>query len=141
MPNNFLILGTLTAFGWMFVSGTSLPSEPMPRSSASRIAAATSATAAYGTGGPTLEARQAPVPLVRSARPPHEVQPLAAPSAATEQQPQEDKKAAKAAIEADGYRRVTVLGKAGNGAWRAKGFRGATEVLLTVDAAGRVSMD
>ena len=50
-------------------------------------------------------------------------------------------KAAKTAVEADGYKRVTVLGKGPNGAWRAKGFRGATEVLLTVDDTGRVSMD
>jgi hypothetical protein len=50
-------------------------------------------------------------------------------------------KAAKMAVEADGYKRVTVLGKGPKGAWRAKGYRGTTEVLLTVDGAGRVSMD
>lgn len=143
MTNNFLILGTLAAFGWTFVSGTQPSTEATPRSSASRVAAADSSRATYAAGDPVLEARQAPVPLVRSSRPPREAPPLAAPSADTQQQPQDDldRKAAKAAVEADGYRRVTVLGKASNGAWRVKGFRGATEVLLTVDGTGKVSMD
>jgi len=52
-----------------------------------------------------------------------------------------DRKVAKAAAEADGYRRVSIVGKASNGAWRAKAYRGTTEVLLTVDGTGRVSMD
>ena len=43
---------------------------------------------------------------------------------------------AKAAIEADGYKRVSVIGKQGNVTWRAKAYRGQTEVLLTVDGAG-----
>ena len=49
--------------------------------------------------------------------------------------------AAKAAVEADGYKRATVLGKASNGTWRAKAYRGATEVQLTVDGTGRVSLE
>lgn len=91
-----------------------------------------------------LEARQAPVPLVRNVRPPPEPSPAAASAAADPQQQTQDdldRKAARAAVEADGYKRVTLLGKASNGAWRAKGFRGPTEVLLTVDGTGRVSMD
>jgi hypothetical protein len=52
-----------------------------------------------------------------------------------------DRGAAKVAAEQDGYKRVSIVGKASNGAWRAKGFRGTTEVLLTVDGTGRVSMD
>jgi hypothetical protein len=36
---------------------------------------------------------------------------------------------------------VSIVGKVGNGAWRAKGYRGTTEVLLKVDGAGRVSME
>ena len=44
----------------------------------------------------------------------------------TEQQAQEDldRRGAKAAIELDGYKRVSIVGKASNGAWRAKGYRG-----------------
>ena len=52
-----------------------------------------------------------------------------------------DKKAAKAAIEADGYKRANVLGKGADGSWRAKAYRGSTEVQLTVDGTGRVSVD
>ena len=65
------------------------------------------------------------------------------PTVTAEQQAQDDldKEAAKAAIELDGYKRVSILGKASNGAWRARAYRGATEVLLTVDGTGRVSME
>ena len=56
-------------------------------------------------------------------------------------QDDEDRKAAKTAAELDGYKRVSILGKASNGAWRAKGYRGTTEVLLNVDGTGRVSME
>ena len=52
-----------------------------------------------------------------------------------------DRKAAKAAVEADGYKRATVVGKGSNGTWRAKAYRGTTEVQLTVDGTGRVSME
>jgi hypothetical protein len=52
-----------------------------------------------------------------------------------------DSKAAKTAVETDGYKRVSIVGKASNGVWRAKAYRGPTEVLLTVDGTGRVSMD
>ena len=48
---------------------------------------------------------------------------------------------AKAAIEADGYKRVSVIAKQGNGTWRAKAYRGQTEVQLTVDETGRVSLE
>ena len=46
-----------------------------------------------------------------------------------------------AAVEADGYKRTTVLGRGANGIWRVKGFRGDTEVVLTVDGAGTVTME
>ena len=47
-----------------------------------------------------------------------------------------DLKAAKAAIEADGYKGVSLLGKGTDGAWRAKAYRGTTEVHLMVDGTG-----
>jgi len=94
-----------------------------------------------------IEARQDPVPLVRRARaapivpaPPAPAVSVEAP-AATEEQDDLDRRAARAAAEGDGYKRVSIIGKASNGAWRAKGFRGTTEILLTVDGTGRVSMD
>jgi len=146
MANNFLILGTLAALGWVFVNGSPPPGEPTARSYMSRMGAAGSSMTPDATASrsPVVEARQAPVPLVRNVRPPPETPSLAElPAHDAQQQGQDDlnRNAAKAAVEADGYKRVTVLGKAGNGAWRAKGYRGTTEVLLTVDGTGRVSMD
>jgi hypothetical protein len=81
---------------------------------------------------------------VRAFRPPPiPTPPAEAAPAPVEQPPQGDldQNAAKAAVELDGYKRVSIVGKAGNGGWRAKGYRGTTEVTLTVDGAGRVSMD
>jgi len=91
-----------------------------------------------------LEARRAPVPLLRNVRaslPPPTATDAPVADAEVKAQEDLDKKAAKAAVEADGYKRVTVLGKASNGTWRAKAYRGTTEVQLTVDGTGRVSLD
>src|SRR5262245_12160696 len=146
MANNFLILGTLAVLGWVFVDGSPPTRDPTAQLPASRVAVASSSTTPYVMPGqsPPLEAHRAPVPLVRNVRMPS-APPVSAdpPPVPTEQQVQEelDRKAAKAAVELDGYKRVTILGKASNGAWRAKGYRGATEVLLTVDGTGRVSMN
>ena len=49
--------------------------------------------------------------------------------------------AARAAIEADGYKGVKVLRKGANGVWHASALRGKTTVMLTVDASGGVSAD
>ena len=46
--------------------------------------------------------------------------------------------AARAAIEADGYRSVRIVSK-GDGVWHAKALRGKTEVLLIVDSNGSVT--
>lgn len=145
--NSYLILAAFAAVGWLFVNDTPPSPERAAPAPESRVAPADPATSAHAVTGPVLEARQAPVPLVRHFRPDPvtpPVTPLAAAPAADPQQQTEDdvdRKAAKAAVEADGYKRVTVVGKAANGAWRAKGFRGTTEIMLTVDGMGRVSMD
>lgn len=52
-----------------------------------------------------------------------------------------DSAAAKAAIEACGYSEVSMLAAGADGTWRAKAYKGATEVRVTVDGAGRVSAD
>ena len=52
-----------------------------------------------------------------------------------------DSAAARAAIEACGYSEVSMLTSGIDGTWRAKAYRGAVEVRLTVDGAGRVSAD
>jgi hypothetical protein len=52
-----------------------------------------------------------------------------------------DDTAAKAAIEASGYREVSGLTKAADGTWRAKAYFGTAEIQLVVDAKGRVLPD
>ena len=151
MTNSFLILGTLSGLAWLLVGGLT-PSAHSADNSPSTTSNAT------GPSGPMPEMRRAPVPLVRKIQatpqasipvvepPPRSPAPAVEPTSGSEPaEPtapeQFDSAAAKTAVETDGYKRVTVLGKGPNGSWRAKGFRGATEVLLTVDSTGRVSMD
>lgn len=145
MANNFLILGTLTVFGWVVVSGAPPSTRPTAQPPVSHVAAAASPTPPVTRrGSPSLEARQAPVPLVRKSQlPPQTPSFSELPALDAQQRGQDDlnRRAARVAVEADGYKHVTVLGKTGNGAWRAKGYRGTVEVLLTVDGTGRVSMD
>jgi hypothetical protein len=148
MANYFLVLGTLAGFGWLFVNAPPPPSAertaPLPASRAAAIDSPAPPAIIPASRSPTLEAHRAPVPLVRNVR----VSPAPSASdqtqaAAAEQPAQDDlnKRAAKVAVEADGYKGVVIVGKASNGAWRAKGYRGTTEVMLTVDGTGRVSMD
>jgi hypothetical protein len=96
----------------------------------------------------TLEARQAPVPFQMKSRPAVNLPKV---EAKAEDKPGEtpadattdgfNEKAAKAAIEADGYKSVKVLRKGTNGVWHASGLRGSTTVMLTVDASGSVRAD
>ena len=48
-------------------------------------------------------------------------------------------RAAKVAIEADGYRNAKVVRQGENGIWHAKAMRGTIEVLLAVDSSGNVT--
>ena len=99
-----------------------------------------------------LEPRRRPVPLVRKFLPSSITttsEGVSAASAGSQQSLQPelqqedalDRSAARAAVEADGYKRVSILDKRTNGVWRARGYRGMAEVALTVDATGRVSME
>jgi hypothetical protein len=92
-----------------------------------------------------LEAHQPPIPLVRSL--PAALAPVITPAEAVDDADSRlidestKRAAAKAAIEADGYKGVTVVGRSGNGIWRAQAYRGSTEVRLIVDDAGTVSTE
>jgi hypothetical protein len=90
-----------------------------------------------------LQAHQPPIPLMRGVRPPVTARSPDLPSNKAEGPSLDDmdRGAAKAAIEADGYKGVSVLDKGMNGTWRAKAYRGTTEIKVTVDSAGRVSAD
>ena len=107
----------------------------------------------------SVETRQAPVPFQPKPRPPVNLPPVADKDKdkdkATEakasgqvgDKPGETspdpagEKAARAAIEADGYKGVKVLRKGANGVWHASALRGKTTVMLTVDGSGSVSAD
>jgi len=107
----------------------------------------------------SVETRQAPVPFQLKPRPPVNLPPVADKDKdkdkATEakaagqsaDKPGETasdpagENAARAAIEADGYKGVKVLRKGANGVWHASALRGKTTVMLTVDGNGSVSAD
>jgi hypothetical protein len=139
----FLSLIVLAALAWVFVNPP--VAESLPRSVASRAATSDPVIASHATSDSNLmEARRLPIPLMRNVRalPRTAATPDVVMADADVQAPDNrDIGTAKAAIEADGYKRVSVIGKQGNGTWRAKAYRGQTEVLLTVDGAGRVSLE
>ena len=105
----------------------------------------------------SVEPRQAPVPYQMKPRPPVNLPPAAdkdgdKPTDAKASGQSGDKpadasadpaaeKAARAAIEADGYKGVTVLRTGANGVWHASALRGKTTVMLTVGPTGSVSAD
>jgi hypothetical protein len=149
MPNTFVILAVVLGMdcllGTLPTTALSADTPPVVNSNA--------------TGSPgSLEMRRAPVPFVRRAGAPAPtpiptVEPPLPPSNATDEpepavSPTEPPPraeltgaAAKAAVEADGYKRVTVLERKSNGTWRVKAYRGATEVVVTVDGAGAVTTE
>ncbi|WP_395712481.1 hypothetical protein [Reyranella sp.] len=96
----------------------------------------------------SVEPQQAPVPLLlkpRQAANPPATETSGAPArdepGTTESSlapDQAGENAARAAVEADGYKGVRIVSR-GDGVWRAKAFRGKTEVLLIVDSNGSVT--
>lgn len=92
---------------------------------------------------PLVEVRQAPVPLLMRERPPAILSETveATLTAKSSEGDLEDRSFARSAIEADGYKGVKSLTAGPDGTWRARALRGTTEVMLTVDRAGRVSAD
>lgn len=149
MSNNFLVPVALWGVGCLLANiGTAHGADPVP---------AIKSNAGGGSGA--LEMRRAPVPFVREIvappRPPVPAEEPASrsPTAATEpagtagaeEPPARDgvlaEGAAKAAVEADGYKRATVIGPGPNRTWRVRAYRGNTEVVLTVDGTGSVTME
>jgi hypothetical protein len=121
------------------------------------VPAATKRTPAATVQKASVEARQAPVPFQLKPRPPVNLPPVAdkdkdkaseaKASGQSGDKPGETssdpagENAARAAIEADGYKGVKVLRKGVNGVWHASALRGKTTVMLTVDANGSVTAD
>ena len=92
----------------------------------------------------SLDAARPPVPVLFSHRrpfaPANEAASPLSPSAADNAPPGSlSEAAAKAAIEADGYKGVRALARGSDGVWKASALRGQTEVLLSVGPTGSVS--
>ncbi len=161
MINNLLSVVVLAGLVGTFVLApapepVAVASRPPPSTAPSAATArAVAAAPDVAAGSPaviasnTLDSQKPPVPLVRNPRalPATAVSPEAQRKAAEGQVSDRqlsdgrDKTAARTAIEADGYKGVTVLGKGADGTWRAKAYRGNTEVQVTVDGTGRVSSE
>jgi hypothetical protein len=142
MMNN--LLGTIVVaalIGMFLVAPGSQPASPAvaPRATAPEPAVVSRSIVASND----LQAHQPPIPLMRGVRPPVTAgsPDLPLTKAEVPSLDDRDRGAAKAAIEADGYKGVSVLDKGTNGTWRAKAYRGTTEIKVTVDSAGRVSAD
>lgn len=120
---------------------TDRPSQPRPPNAVAKLAPADLPKA-------SVDPQQAPVPLLLKPR-----QATNTPTADKSGTPARGdsgtvdaslgpdpagESAARAAVEADGYRNVRIVSK-GDGVWRARALRGKTEVLLIVDSNGSVT--
>ncbi len=134
------------------------PTPPLPAPQHARVAQTfapmatvgpppTAAAAPAPSAKPaSLEAARPPVPLRVIHKPPLPENPaLSDGKASTDATENPDKandeksqQAARAAIEADGYKGVQILGQRGNGVWKASALRGKTRVVVSVDQAGNV---
>ena len=93
-----------------------------------------------------MEAARPPVPLRVNHKPPLPDKPPVSspkvsadtPEAADAVAEQRSQQAAKAAIEADGYKSVQILSQGSNGVWKASALRGKTRIVVSVDQAGNV---
>ncbi len=121
-----------------------------PREVPNKPAATPKASGAPVVQKASVETRQAPVPLQVKPRPAVNLpeskstgakpdDPGSTQEAAAAPTDTFDEKAAKAAIEADGYKGVRVLRKGVNGVWHASALRGNATVPLVVDPSGGVS--
>lgn len=98
---------------------------------------------------PAVVIRGAPVPISwtykhEAIAVPQEEQASSPSQLANQASPGQDgngRAAAKAAIEADGYKGVSKLAQTPDGKWTARVLRGATEITVTVSSDGSVSAD
>ena len=144
-----MMTSLFNAIALVALIGTAFLVPPPPSASAplaprpTTVQAVPASVSSARAGSDDLQRRQPPVPVVRRApAPPAIVIPDEAPRSDTKAAPDGlDKMAAKTAVEADGYKGVSIVGKSANGAWRAKAYRGTTEVVVVVDSTGRVSSE
>lgn len=146
-----LLLATVVVFGWALLSSLSPRLESLEVNAHSRAVPSPAPQNRAQLSDPTIANARPPVPLLLGGSaqpaPQHKVETVGAAAAEPqktdepEKKDEVEKRAAQVAAEMDGYKRVSILGKASNGAWRVKAYRGTTEVQLVVDGTGRVSME
>jgi hypothetical protein len=151
----FAAFAAILAGGYLVISSSRATVLPAPAAKVVATPAPVPASTLIATAPiavqappPALSAARAPVPLKVSRPATYWVGDAQASAAATPEgavpTDPADKKvasdaAAKAMIEADGYKNVRALVKAPDGAWRGLAMRGAVEVAISVDANGSVS--
>jgi hypothetical protein len=152
MKFRFLALGLLAttasvaaAHAWMpLPERTGALVRSTDQSRPLRMALPTHASVLPARSAPSLDATRPPVPVVSSPRrsfvPANDAASTPSPSAAATVPPGTvSEAAAKAAIEADGYKNVRALARGSDGVWKATALRGQAEVQLSVGLTGRVS--
>jgi hypothetical protein len=152
MKFRFLALGLLAttasvaaAHAWMpLLERTGALARSTEQSRPIRMALPTQASVLPARSAPSLDASRPPVPVVSSPRrsfvPVTEAASTPSPSAAATVPPATlSEAAAKAVIEADGYKNVRALARGSDGVWKATALRGQAEVQLSVGLTGRVS--
>ncbi len=115
--------------------------SPVPARAKAELPPPSPTEAPAGRIAQPMVARQAPVPMLLTSRPPA----LAAVAAGAQAAPAEaasrqfNETDARAAIEADGYKKPRIVNKGADGTWHARALRGTVEVSLRVDAQGNVT--
>ena len=151
MLKQLLLLATVVVFGWALFSSFSPRPESLEVNARSRAVPSPAPENRAPVSDPTIANARPPVPLLLGGSAPAAPHPRVEAVGAAAVEPEKtdesdktdevEKRAAQVAAEMDGYKRVSILGKASNGAWRVKAYRGTTEVQLVVDGTGRVSTE
>ncbi|MDP1962659.1 MAG: hypothetical protein Q8K93_10720 [Reyranella sp.] len=145
MKSSLLILAVVAAVTGVASAHVLGSSRPFPRieTKAHPTMSPSPPTANPVERAAAVETRRQPVPILVASRTSTAPQPVD-PDAALPKDTVLSKmteSAAKAAIEADGYKGVHILQGTADRGWRARALRGVTEVSLSVDLKGNVSAD
>ena len=144
MKIRLLALGLLATTASVASAHVFMPPRAAEQSRPPLVALPTHVSAPPAQSPLLWDATRPPVPVFFSHRgafvPANEaVSTLSPPAAVTAPPASMSATAAKAAIEADGYKYVRALARGSDGVWKATALRGQAEVQLSVGLTGRVS--
>jgi hypothetical protein len=144
MKIRFLALGLLATTASVASAHVFMPPHAVEQSRPPLVALPTHVSAPPAQSPISWDTTRPPVPVLFTHRrpfvPANEAVSTLSPSAAVTAPPGSmNATAAKAAIEADGYKGVRALARGSDGVWRASALRGQIEVLLSVSPTGSVS--